>query len=293
MGKVVTHTFYYGNIFDGAKIEDARVLEDVVGIKDGSPQDPIKIGSVIHPKKNKIEKFLGKKITFNLIDYAKGYQYFDVFIDQTTSGTRKKPGRNIKRPADIWKKWRRYQERRQELIVNSREFTEESTHGHWLSSDEELRKTEEYFLQIVPQTMKTIIEVLKNSNDQGQRIAAAYLIQWQSNKKQAVEILLRTLTNDPGQGVHNEATRALLALLNKVSFPKDKIDVVLNLLFDSSSMSINKGLAVTKLLIDRKIINLRKKTKICQRIKQLSQVKQPAIREWAKDILLANKNPSV
>lgn len=66
----MTHTFYYGNIFEGELIRDALELENIVGIKDGSEQDPLKVGDLIYPKKEAIEKYVGRAITLNLICYV-------------------------------------------------------------------------------------------------------------------------------------------------------------------------------------------------------------------------------
>jgi hypothetical protein len=280
------HTFHYGNIFDGEEIRDAIELEKTVGIPDGSPQDPLTVGELIAPKTGAIEDYLKEKISFTLLDYTKGYQYFDVFVDKNTQRVAEtKYTQNISLPKSIWGNWQQYQQRKSDLISNSEEIKEENTQGHWISEDPELSSAENFFLQEVPRNLDQIVEVLKKSSLEDQRIAAAYLIQWQDNKEYAAGILLEVLKDDPNEGVHNEAARALMALSNKAVFPKDKLKHIYGLIFNSSSAAINKGLALIKLLVEKKLMDLNDDGRLLNRIKQLSAVKQPAISYHAEEIL--------
>ena len=134
----------------------------------------------------------------------------------------------------------------------------------------------------MPSHLEEVISVLQHSSRPEERIAAAYLIQWQPNKELAVNLLLKSLEKDPHTGVHNEAARALIALLSKVKIKPEKANVILNLLFDTSSLAINKGLNLIAKLCSENILELKRESKYYKRISALTTVRQPCVAKSAR-----------
>ncbi|HLN02294.1 MAG TPA: HEAT repeat domain-containing protein [Bryobacteraceae bacterium] len=88
---------------------------------------------------------------------------------------------------------------------------EDLTHGHPLAADPDARAMQEGFVQLVPQHLLQIRDVLRNSADPDQRAMAASLIGY-AREKSAVVGDLEYAMQDPDENVRGDAMSALSAI---------------------------------------------------------------------------------
>ena len=88
---------------------------------------------------------------------------------------------------------------------------EDLTRGHSLMADPLAREIQEKFPEIAKEHLKELRDVLRNSQDEDQRTAAAYMIGYAPKKAEIVDDLQYAL-RDSDSGVRANAVRALLAV---------------------------------------------------------------------------------
>jgi hypothetical protein len=87
---------------------------------------------------------------------------------------------------------------------------EDLTKGYARSEDPDVRAIQDMFPSLVKEYLPTIREVLRNSEDEGERAIAAYIIGYAPDPKSVVNDLQYAL-RDADQGVRVNAARSLLA----------------------------------------------------------------------------------
>jgi len=88
---------------------------------------------------------------------------------------------------------------------------EDLTHGHSLLADPLAREIQEKFPEIAKDHLKELRDVLRNSQDEDQRAAVAYVIGYAPRKAEIVDDLQYAL-RDSDSGVRANAVQALLAV---------------------------------------------------------------------------------
>jgi hypothetical protein len=90
---------------------------------------------------------------------------------------------------------------------------EDDSQGHALSNDSAMRAIEERYITFAARDLKLLRDVLRHTADAKHRALAAEVIAYTANKQAIVNDLVEA-TQDPDDGVRNNATRALVVMAN-------------------------------------------------------------------------------
>jgi len=135
-----------------------------------------------------------------------------VYVGIAEEGTpdaefREPPDGDVELPTDIMNA-ARLEEQAFANTVSNGNFAEDSSQGHSLSEDSELRAAQERYVDLANRHWDVLIDVLNNSRDRRHRAVAAKVVAYANDKQQAAAVLAPTL-GDPDRMVRNNSTRAL------------------------------------------------------------------------------------
>lgn len=190
------------------KVQESRIRQ-VLAVKEGDPLPPSKggteerldaINGIVESHLEAVCCEAGNAILYVGIE-ERGAAHFDL---------REPPEGDAELPADITETYRRFLQAL-ESAVRRGVSGDDLTQGHSLMADPSTRALQEQFPALARQYLGELRAALRNSNDEEQRAAAAYIIAYAPKKSEIVNDLQFAL-RDADAGVRNNAARALLAL---------------------------------------------------------------------------------
>jgi hypothetical protein len=190
------------------KVQESRVRQ-VLGVREGDPLPPSKggteerldaINGVVESHLEAVCCEAGNAILYVGIE-ERGAVHFEL---------REPPEGDETLPADLTDTYRRFMQAL-ESAVRRGVTGDDLTQGHSLMADPSTRALQEQFPALARQYLTELRSVLRNSNDEEQRAAAAYVIAYAPKKSEIVNDLQFAL-RDADAGVRNNAARGLMAL---------------------------------------------------------------------------------
>jgi hypothetical protein len=190
------------------KVPESRVRQ-ALGVKEGDPLPPSKgateerVDAVIGVVESHLEAVCceaGDAILYVGIE-ERGATHFEL---------REPPEGDVALPADITDTYRRFTAAL-ESAVRRGVSGDDLTQGHSLMADPSTRALQEQFPALARTYLADLRSVLRNSSDEEQRAAAAYIIGYAPKKSEIVNDLQFAL-RDADAGVRNNAARGLIAL---------------------------------------------------------------------------------
>jgi len=190
------------------KVQESR-LRQALGVREGDPLPASKGGT-----EERLDEIAGVvESHLEAVCCEAGNAILYVGIEErgaTHLDLREPPESDLSLPADILDTYRRFGAAL-EAAVRRGVTGDDLTQGHSLMADPSTRALQEQFPELARQYLGELRSVLRESNDDEQRAAAAYVIGYAPKKSDVVNDLQFAL-RDADPGVRNNASRALVAM---------------------------------------------------------------------------------
>lgn len=196
------------DIYGLRKVPEARIRQ-ALGVREGDPLPPSK--GDVEEKLNAIDGVVESHLEAVCCDQDRMILY--VGIEERGAPhfeVREAPQNEAALPEEIAAAYRGLMDA-VESAVRAGVAAEDLTQGHSLMADPRARAIQETLPALADQHHEQIRRVLRDSVDETQRAAAAYVLAYASSKAAVINDLQFAL-RDPDPGVRNNAARALAAL---------------------------------------------------------------------------------